>query len=296
MRITGHTELYGVLGHPIRHSLSPLMHNTAFEALGMDAAYVAFDVRPVRLAALLPALAELGFAGLNLTLPLKEVAFRTLSELDDEARRLGSVNTVKVSANGGLKGHSTDGPGFLRSFEECFGVKVAGRSVFVLGCGGAGRAVAIACAGAGADVIRLANRDPARAAALKLEMCALCPGILVETVPSTQAAWTAACQDCDTVIHAASVGIHANEPALLDSNAFRPGQVVYDLIYMFPETALMSVARQAGARVANGLGMLLHQGVLAFHIWTGVQPPIPAMRRALEVAVYGKKLVETKSK
>lgn len=289
MAISAHTALFGVLGHPVRHSLSPLMHNVAFSALGMDAAYLAFDVGPGRLAALLPALAELGFAGLNLTLPLKEAAFRALSELDDEARLLGSVNTVKVTPGGGLEGHSTDGRGFLRSFEECFGAPVAGRSVFLLGCGGAGRAVAIACARAGAGAVRLANRDQERACALEEEMREKCPGVSVETVPA--GSWAASCRECDAVVHAASVGIRPGEPALLDSGAFRPGQALYDLVYMFPETPVMAAARRAGARAANGLGMLLHQGALAFRIWTGVEPPIPLMRSALETAVYGKPLV-----
>lgn len=286
MRISAHAALYAVLGHPVRHSLSPLMHNTVFDALGMDAAYVAFDVGPARLAAMLPALAELGFAGMNLTLPLKEAAFRALPELDDEARLLGSVNTVKVTPGGGLIGHSTDGRGFLRSYEECFGAPVAGRSVFLLGCGGAGRAVAIACARAGAGAIRLANRDFARADALKEEILALCPGAGVETVP--HGAWAGACRECDAVVHAASVGIHPGEPPLLDSGAFRPGQTLYDLVYMFPETPVMAAARRAGARTANGLGMLLHQGALAFRIWTGLEPPLQLMRTTLETAVYGK--------
>lgn len=287
MTITPATQKYAVLGHPIRHSLSPRMQNAAFEALDMDAVYLAFDVPPEKLMQTLPVMADLGFAGINLTVPLKEVAFRGLADLDEAARRLGSVNTVTCTP-GGLKGFSTDGEGFLRAIRDAFDLSVKGLSLFLLGCGGAGRAVAFACAAAGVGRLMLADADGTRLAGLKADLRA--PGFQasVLAVGTEPQAWCRACLEAELVVHATPVGMHAGEPSVLPTDAFHSGQRVYDLIYMFPETVLMRSAREAGARTSNGLGMLLYQGALSFSIWTGREAPIAVMRRVLEEAVYGR--------
>jgi len=287
MIISPATQKYAVLGHPIRHSLSPRMQNAALAEMGLDAVYLAFDVPPARLMQVLPAMAELGFAGLNLTVPLKEVAFRGLSELDEAARRLGSVNTIKIDA-GVLKGFSTDGEGFLRAVREEFDLSVRGLPLFLLGCGGAGRAVAFACAAAGAGRLMLADADPARLAGLEKDLRALGLPADIAAVGTEPPDWRRACREAALVVHATPVGMRAGDPVLLPPDAFHAGQRVYDLIYMFPETVLMRTARAAGARAANGLGMLLHQGALALAIWTGRAAPVAVMRRVLEEAVYGK--------
>ena len=286
MNISPSTMPYAVLGHPISHSLSPRMQNAAFEALAMDAVYLAFDVPPEKLMQTLPVMAELGFVGINLTVPLKEVAFRGLAELDEAARRLGSVNTIKINA-GGLKGFSTDGEGFLRAIREAFDQSVKGLSLFLLGCGGAGRAVAMACAAAGAGRLMLADADGARLAGLEADLRALGLKTDIFAVGTEPQAWQRACRKAELVVHATPMGMHTGEPAILTSDAFHSGQWVYDLIYMFPETALMRAAHEAGARTSNGLGMLMHQGALSFSIWTGREAPVAVMRRALEEAVYG---------
>lgn len=254
----------------------------------MDAVYLAFDVPPEKLMQTLPVMAELGFAGINLTVPLKEVAFRGLCDLDEAAGRLGSVNTVKVTA-GGLKGFSTDGDGFLRAIREAFDLSVKGLSLFLLGCGGAGRSVAMACAAAGAGRLMLADADGARLVKLEADLRALGFKAGISSVGAEPQAWCRACREAELVVHATPMGMHADEPSLLPPDAFNGGQWVYDLIYMFPETVLMRSAREAGAHVANGLGMLLHQGALSFSIWTGREAPVTIMRRALEEAVYGRK-------
>lgn len=289
MNISPSTIPYAVLGHPIRHSLSPCMQNAAFAALAMDALYLAFDVPPEKLMQTLPVMADLGFAGVNLTVPLKEVAFRGLADLDEAARRLGSVNTVKITA-GGLKGFSTDGEGFLRAIREAFDLSVKGLSLFLLGCGGAGRAVAFACATGGARRLMLADADRTRLAGLEADLRALGLKTDVIAIGTEPQAWRHACRDAELVVHATPVGMHQGEPSVLPPDAFHSGQKVYDLIYMFPETVVMHAAREAGAQVANGLGMLLHQGALAFSIWTGCNAPVTVMRRALESAVYGRKI------
>ena len=285
--ITGHTQVYAVLGHPIGHTLSPLMHNASFRRLGLDAVYLAFDVLPAKLATVLPAMRDMGFRGVNLTVPLKEVACRILTVLDESAARLGAVNTVEFLPDGTMKGHNTDGRGFLMAIEEAFHQSLAGRSIFVLGTGGAGRAVAITAAMEGASTLKLADIDSARAHAVGEEIRRLAPRAAVEILGSERRNWTQACSECEFVIQATPVGMKPEDESLLGPEAFRDGQCVFDLVYMFPETAFMRVARNSGARTANGLGMLLYQGAYAFTIWTGMQADIPAMRQALEEAVYG---------
>jgi shikimate dehydrogenase len=285
MNITGHTKAFAVLGHPIGHTLSPLMHNTAFRELGMEAVYLAFDVRPDDLADVLRAMHKLGFGGVNLTVPLKEVALRCVDQLDDSARALGAINTVRFTPDG-LTGFNTDGQGFLRAFREAFGVAPAQRSVFIIGTGGAGRAVALTLAGEGVLSIALADADRARAEklAVELETQYFIQDVSVAAAPAEIAA---ACRRADIVVQATPVGMKPTDPSPLPAEAFRAGQMAFDLVYMYPETAFMKAARQAGARAANGLGMLLHQGACAFELWTGRTPPVESMRKQLEAAVYG---------
>lgn len=275
-----------VLGHPIGHTLSPVMHNASIKALGLaaDYEYSKLDVPPGELIVRLEQLSSEGYAGVNLTIPLKEVAFKGLKNLADSARILGAVNTVEFSKNG-LIGHNTDGYGFLKALEEAFGKTVEGDSVFVLGCGGAGRAVALMAALNGAQSITLADVDADRVENLSAEIGRLAPevGIFQCLEKSTQ---IELCRDTDLVIQASPVGMKKEDPSLLPVGAFRKGQRVFDLIYMYPETACLSNAKASGAQIANGLGMLLHQGAKAFNIWTGIEPDIGAMRKALEKAVY----------
>lgn len=285
--IGGKTMPFAVLGHPIGHTLSPVMHNAAFRALRLDAVYLAFDVHPDRLMGVLPAMADMGFRGVNLTVPLKEVARRGLADLEPLAGMLGAVNTVEFTA-GGLRGHNTDGYGFLRAVAEDLGVdSVKGRRVFVLGTGGAGRAVAITCAFSGAARVALADADAARASRVAAEIAGLAPG--TEALPVSVADAAGACREADLVVQATPVGMHAKDPSPLGPEAFRAGQAAFDMVYMRPETAFMAAARGAGAAAANGLGMLLHQGARACSIWTGREAPVGVMRQALEAAVYGRK-------
>jgi shikimate dehydrogenase len=287
MDIGGHTRTYAVLGHPIGHTLSPAMHNAALEALGMDAVYVAFDVEPVNLMRTLSAMADTGFGGVNITVPLKETAYRGLRKLDESARLLGAVNTVEFLP-GGMKGYNTDGQGFRRAIKEAFGLSLAGLSVFVIGAGGAGRAVAITCATNRAGSIALSDADLSRARRVAREIRATGYSGDIRLVPDKQDAWIAACRNAELVVHATPIGMKKGDKSLLPARAFHRGQMVFDLVYMYPETALMRTARKAGARVANGLGMLMHQGAASFEIWTGRKPPVKLMRKALERAVYGK--------
>lgn len=282
--LSGHTLPFAVLGHPIGHTLSPVMHNASLHALGRDAIYLAFDVPPDQLLSVLPAMRAMGFGGVNLTVPLKEVAFAGLDDLDDSARLVGAVNTVAFPETGGIRGYNTDGYGFLTAMHEAFHLSVANHAVHVIGTGGAGRALALVCAREGVTRLSCADVDADRAERVAAEIRSAAPTCSVTTVPVADQ--IEATRAADIVIQSTPVGMRPEDPPLLGSEAFRPGQWVFDLIYMYPETTLMKAARAAGALTANGLGMLLHQGARAYNIWTGDTPDIEAMRVALERAVY----------
>ncbi|MFA7369090.1 MAG: shikimate dehydrogenase [Kiritimatiellales bacterium] len=275
-----------VLGHPIGHTLSPVMHNASIKALGLDGEYEygKLDVPPGELMTRLVQLPAEGYAGVNLTIPLKEVAFQGLEKLADSARILGAVNTVEFTPTG-MVGHNTDGYGFLKALEEAFGKTVEGDNVFVLGCGGAGRAVALMAALNGAKSLTLADVDAVRVANLSAEISRIAPQVVIfQYLEKSQQ--INACREADLVIQSSPVGMKKDDPSLMPKEAFRKGQRVFDLIYMYPETAFLSTAKAAGAKISNGLGMLLHQGAKAFNVWTRIEPDIAAMRDALEKAVY----------
>jgi len=286
MNISGHTKPFAVLGHPIGHTLSPIMHNSSIASLGMDAIYLAFDAPPEKLMNILAAMRDMGFGGVNLTVPLKEVAFRGLDELDESSKTTGSVNTVEFLENGRMRGHSTDGYGFITAIGEAFGTSIADKSVLVLGCGGAGRAVAITCVAGGAARITLTDIDDARANAITAEISQKFPDVMAKSAGTDKSDWKKAAADADIIIQATPVGMKQTDTPLLDRDAFHSGQMLFDLIYMYPQTGIMREAAAAGAQTANGLGMLLHQGARSFEIWTGTNPDINAMRTALEQAVY----------
>jgi shikimate dehydrogenase len=285
--LSGHTLPFAVLGHPIGHTLSPVMHNAAFEALGMDAIYLAFDVAPERLLEVLPAMQTMGFKGVNLTVPLKEVAYKGFSNLDESARRLGAVNTVEFRPDG-PRGHNTDGKGFLTAIRESFGTEITGLTVFILGCGGAGRAVAITAAVEGADRILLADIDARRCHNLAKDIASFAPAARVESVGTEAAAWSHRLGEVDLVVQASPVGMKPDDVCPVPAQAFRKGQMAFDLVYNLPQTCFTRTASAGGAKAVNGLGMLLHQGAEAFTIWTGQPAAVGVMRQALEGALYKK--------
>lgn len=283
MKIGSQTVPYAVLGHPVSHSLSPVMQNAAFEAMGLDAVYLAFDVTTESLMATLASLRQLGFGGVNLTIPLKEAAREELQLLHESARRAGAVNCVAFTAEG-MRGYNTDGDGLLRALAELGVESLHKQSVAVLGSGGAARGVAIACAHAGAARLAVVARNEKRAQRLAEDLRGVGAGTEAVAVVEA-AAQAAAVRAADLVVQCTPVGLRAGEPPLFGAEAFRDGQVLIDTIYVVPETPLMAAARQSGARVANGLGMLLHQGALSLEIWTGASAPVEAMRAALRKAV-----------
>ena len=225
-------------------------------------------------------------AGCTLTIPHKEIAFREIGRLADSARLAGSVNTVVFRADGELEGHSTDGYGLRTAVEEAAGKGFAGASVLILGCGGAGRAAAIQAAEEGAARLRLANRTASRAEDLRNEIEKRYPALEV----SVATAWPPPpdeVAEADLVVQSTAAGMEPGQPPLLTRDHFRPESFLFDMVYTQRETPTMAEARAAGATAANGLGMLLHQGVRSLEIWTGQTIPVDVMRAALERNAYG---------
>jgi shikimate dehydrogenase len=284
--IYGHTRVAAVIGWPIEHSVSPPMHNAAFRALGLDWCYVALAVPPERLAGAIAGARALGLRGLNVTVPHKQALLPLMDELTPAARAIGAANTV-IMADGRLRGHNTDAAGFIRALREA-GVAPEGRRALVLGAGGAARAVVYALALAGAR-ITLLNRTPERAAALAAEFDALNPAAQVQAGALDAATLARLAPGAQLVVNTTPLGMwpHGEGCPWPDEVPYPPGAFCYDLIYNPRETALMRLARAAGAGAASGLGMLVHQGAEAFECWTGVAAPVEVMYRACAATLAG---------
>jgi shikimate dehydrogenase len=269
------TRLAAVIGSPVRHSLSPVMHNAAFGALDLDWVYVAFEVAPGAVADALAGMRALGLGGLSVTIPHKAAALEEVDEVTETARAIGAVNTVVALADGRLRGENTDGAGFLASLAE-EGFDPAGTTCAVLGAGGAARAVVHALAGAGAAEVVVVNRTPERGAAT-----AALAG------PVGRSGTAADVGRVDLVVNATPLGLAGRgAPELpVDPRQLRPGQLLVDLVPNPAVTPLMRAAAERGSRVAGGLGMLVHQGALAFELWTGRTAPVDVMRAAAATAL-----------
>jgi shikimate dehydrogenase len=266
--VTGATRLAGIIGHPITHSLSPNIHNAAYDAVGLDWVYTAFDVEPGEAAGALDAMRVLGIAGLSVTMPHKADAAVACDVLTPIAAALSCANTV-VPREGGLLGDSTDGEGFVRALRD-ESVEIPDRRFLVLGAGGAGRAVTYALGALGAAVT-VAARSAAHASEAAT-LAAGAEGVGLSRVDELLGT-------ADVVVNATPVGMR-KEPPLVDVSLLGPGAFVYDTIYHPAETPLLEAARERGLRNANGLGMLVHQAALAFKLFTGVEAPLEVMRSA----------------
>jgi shikimate dehydrogenase len=270
--ITGATSIAAVIGSPVRHSLSPAIHNAGFASLGVDWAYVAFEVAPGGGRDALQAMRTLGLGGLSVTMPHKEAVAENVDQLAPAAAALHSVNTVARLADGRLEGHSTDGAGFVASLVAA-GVEIAGRSVTVVGAGAAARSVVDALARHGAASIAVLNRTAGKAlAAAELAGAIGRVGSEDDIVSS------------DIVVNATSLGMATADMATqvvpFDPALLRAGQVVADLVYHPLETALLVAARAVGALAVDGLAMLIHQAVLQQELWVGMRPDADVMRAA----------------
>ncbi len=277
--INGETRIYGLLGWPVRATLSPAMHNAAFRALGVNAVYVAFPTPAEHLAAAVHGLAAAGVAGFNLTVPHKSAILPLLQRVEPHAAAMGAVNCVRIEA-GNLSGTNTDGEGFLLSLRHDLHWDPHGKRALMLGAGGAARGIAHSLLGAGLAELLIANRTPDRARALAAECLARFPTARVEALPLAAAGGHAP----QLLVNTTTVGMGDGQRPV-DLTATGVSEALVDIVYHPLETPLLAQARAMGLACTNGVGMLLYQGVAAFRYWTGREPPQDAMRNALEAAL-----------
>ncbi|MBE2181588.1 MAG: shikimate dehydrogenase [Chthoniobacterales bacterium] len=280
-----------VLGFPVEHSLSPAMQNAALEAAGSDIRYGKILCPAENLAEAVGFARQAGFLGLNLTIPHKFEALQLCTELDDTARQLGAVNTLLFDGSR-TAGFNTDGPGLVRAIRDVFSFDLRDLRVMILGAGGgAGSAAALQCALEKCPRLVLVNRtedkarDVARRAAALLHTDRLeGPENRVTVIPLENAALGEQLARTDLVVNASSLGMKRTDPRLVPAALITPDLMVFDMIYRPAVTRLLEDAQAAGARTANGLSMLLHQGALSLEIWLNRPAPLDAMRAALQQA------------
>lgn len=283
--ITGHTRLVGLVGWPVKHTLSPFIHNAAFKALGLDWCYVPLPVHPERVAAAIQGIRALSFAGINVTVPHKQAVIPLLDRVAPHAQTLGAVNTIVVRTTPDgtklLEGHNTDDAGFIRALKEA-GFDLAKSNVLVLGAGGAARAVIHSLLRSGVTTVTVLNRTLERAQALVAQVSIAYPSreLLADRLKPDSLIQQAS--EANLLVNATSLGMspRINHSPWPDTVPFPDNLTVFDLVYRPRQTQLLRQAAAAGAKTIDGLGMLIYQAALAFEIWTGQWPSIDVMRRA----------------
>jgi shikimate dehydrogenase len=265
------------------------MQNAALAESKLKMGYARFEIAPDELQAALEALTHLDFVGVNLTVPHKIAALTVVDDLDETAREIGAINTIKVE-DGRLRGFNTDGKGFSRAIREEFAVDLRDLRILVLGAGGAARAIARQCAKENCERLVIANRDADKAAALVNQLRSFFAGPRVlgpvprlQSIPLDDATLRFQIANTDLVVNATPLGLNRTDALPIPVRLLAPHLMIYDTVYSSRPTALVSGAIDAGARTANGLFMLLHQGALAFEIWFDRPAPLEAMRKALDV-------------
>ena len=278
--ISGATRTAGVIGLPIRHSLSPAIFNAAFSASGLDWAYLAFEVPEGAAGLAMAGVRSLGLEGVSVTMPHKAAVIPALDELTDDAEALGAVNCVE-RRGATLVGHNTDGPGLIDSLRLDEGIDPTGRQFAVLGAGGAARAVIRSLGLAGASAVVVINRSEGPA-----EQAAALAG------PAGRVGVPQDAGEVDVVVNATPLGMGVvvsrtgePEPLPIAPDLLREGQIVVDLVYHPAVTPLAEATRALGIRTVNGLGMLIHQAAHAFRTWTSEEPPLEAMSAAAMAAL-----------
>jgi len=273
------TRVFGVMGFPINHSLSPVMHNAAFKALGLDAIYAPFEASPAKLSRVLRGLLACGIEGLNVTVPLKETVVPFVDAMAQEAKDLAAVNTIVVQ-HGQMIGYNTDVIGFIRALEE-LGWRHRPCRAVILGAGGAAKAVAWALTRDKGTSLTIANRHIARAKRLARWLTRQRPWCRIQA----QSLERIELHEQELLVNATPVGMRARDGWLIDRKTLHRSLTVYDLVY-HRTTPLVQEAQRRGCLAANGLSMLVYQGAESFRLWCRRSPPIAVMRQAVEQTVH----------
>jgi len=278
MKISGKTRVCGIIGDPIEHTLSPAMHNAAFEELNLDLVYMAFRVRREELRDALIGARSLGFLGLNVTMPHKNAVMKYLDEIDSTAKSIGAVNTI-LNDKGSLIGYNTDGIGALEALKEN-GINPNGKKLLLLGAGGAGKAIAFQAAQELEEIVIL-NRTPQKAKKLAEVLRKEFNNKINGNVLSTEII-KEELRDTDILVNATSVGMHPNiDQSLVPKSSLRPDLCVMDIVYDPLETKLAKDAKAVGAKIVSGIEMLVYQGAASFEIWTNQSAPVKVMKQAV---------------
>ena len=287
-KINGQTRIVGVIGDPVQHSRSPQMHNAAILERKLDYVYVPFHVRSGELQEAIEGFKALNVLGVNVTIPHKQTVMSILDDVSHEATLIGAANTL-IFCDGRVSGDNTDAQGFLRAMtEEGIDIPVGGSAV-VLGAGGAARAVVVALALSGLDLITIANRTEWKAIQFEKDLATISK-TEISAVDLASNQLNLAIRSADLLVNTTSVGMQETDQLLIDPDFLNPGTVVYEIVYTPPETPLLRVAREKGCQTIGGIGMLVHQGAIAFEKWIGIVPNVETMRIALKQALYQKKL------
>ena len=287
-KISGQTRIVGVIGDPVQHSRSPQMHNAAIVERKLDYVYVPFHVRSGELQEAIEGFKALNVLGVNVTIPHKQTVMPILDDVSHEATLIGAANTL-IFCDGRVSGDNTDAQGFLRAMtEEGIDIPVGGSAV-VLGAGGAARAVVVALALSGLGLITVANRTGWKAIQFEKNLATISE-TEISAVDLASNQLNSAIRSADLLVNTTSVGMQETDQLLIDPDSLNPGTIVYEIVYTPPETPLLRVAREKGCQTIGGIGMLVHQGAIAFEKWIGIVPNVETMRIALEQALYQKKI------
>ncbi len=280
MEITGKTKVIGLFGYPVKHSLSPLFQNAAFQFLGLDYVYIPMEVSPENIGKAVDGIRALNFVGVNLTIPHKKTVLKYLDEIDEEAEVLGVVNTI-VNKKGKLKGYTTDGCGFVRSIKESeIGFDFAGKTVFLFGAGGSAWAITGALIREKISKIYISNRTEKNAVLLKKHLSEKFGFKNVVVIPFENRNDERYWKDVHLVVNATSVGMKKGDPLLISEKNLTGSKFVYDIVYN-RKTELVILAQKNGIPCLGGLSMLVYQGAVSFELWTGKKAPIEIMKKSV---------------
>lgn len=269
-RVTGQTKLIGIIGNPVEHSISPILHNSLSTLLGLDLIYVPLKVAKEDLSLVVEALKALDFVGFNVTAPYKRDIMKYIDENAIEAILMGAVNTVK-KIDGRLYGYNTDAEGFLRSFKEEAQTSFEGKKVVLIGAGGVARPIAVKIASEGAEKISIVNRTKEKAIELAETVNENVKEV-VQVYNLEDKTFKMAVEESNIIINTTSVGMTPDVKSTpIKGSYFNSNQIIYDVIYTPAETKLLTDARKKGCKTINGLGMLFYQGIMAYEIWTGLK-------------------------